>query len=807
MVMKAGLREILLQCSVAIVYLAVAIVALNFATVEGNATFLWPSSGIALAAVIKFGPRYAFAIFLGAFFAGIYADNSLFLSVAIAVGNTLEPLIAVYLLRFFPFSAMLFRLNDYLYLVLTGSIGALASALIGTFSLLAAGFIFPIEFFSYLINWWQGDVLGIIVIAPFLLLFSISQFLEYLKKQPLELISLAMLSLLIGLFVLTGWEIELLAESKNSYLLVIPLVWSILRFNQSISALITVVYLGIGIWGLLNLQGIFIDEQLHANTRLFWNYFVVMELVTLIMAYSVNERNVLYEAINESQTETYIFSEDELHFIFVNNSALTNLGLSSVEALSLTPFDIKPLYTKEQFSDLLKPLLNRDTLLVNFETVYQRKDGTRYPVNVQLQAITSASRPYILASVMDISERKQAEDEQRKSDERWRLALEASGDGMWEFYPQTKELNFSQQWHEISGFPNGNIYSCLREWQKLIHPQDLREMLRGFQVSGKTHGTYSFEFRYLAKSGSWKWIFSRGMVLDYDDDSRPLKLIGTHTDITKQKENEELLLHINTELDERIQHEVGENQKKEILLQEQSKLAAMGEMIGNIAHQWRQPLNALNLILQDIEDAEKYNECDSDYLSKSVNEAGELIMHMSQTIDNFRDFFKIEKERTIFDLKEMIVECVSIINSAMEFDHIHVAVAFPAESVEIESYKNELSEVILSILGNAREAIMSKNLVDGRIDIVLEADVSGHHRIIISDNGGGIPDKIRSKIFDPYFTSKAEGTGIGLYFSRIIIENHFKGRIDVKNTTQGACFSVTIPSEYRRGSSLIQEER
>jgi len=168
-------------------------------------------------------------------------------------------------------------------------------------------------------------------------------------------------------------------------------------------------YFVIAVWGLLHQQGLFVGVNLEPNLNLFWTYFVVITLVAHAVAYSVNERNTLFQAINSSKTEVYVFCEGDMTFEFVNQAALDNLGLSLSQALKLTPMDIKPLLSDKKFNELLMPIINKEVELINFETVHQRDDGTIYPVEITLQAVKHANRECYLASVLDITERTERE--------------------------------------------------------------------------------------------------------------------------------------------------------------------------------------------------------------------------------------------------------------------------------------------------------------------------------------------------------------------------------------------------------------
>jgi len=400
---------IIRQLFVAVVYYIVAVIALNFAVVEGNATILWPSSGVALAVLIRFGIRYAIGVFLGAFAAGVHVGNPHFVSALIALGNTLEPLFAVYLLRKLPFTPSLYRLHDYLSLVFAGSVGAVISALLGTSALLLAGFIPLSMFLSVAGSWWMGDALGVLLIAPFLLMISLHSYKKVIEDKAVESLLLLAVTTIVSFLVMTDWYHELISEFGGTYLLIIPLAWSVLRFSQSMTSIVIFEYFAIGVWGLLHQQGWFIGSNLEPNLSFFWVYFVIITFIAHAVAYSVNERNTLFQAINSSKTETYVFCEGAMTFEFVNQAALDNLGLSLSQALKLTPLDIKPLLSGKEFNDVMMPLIKKQADVINFETVHQRADGSMYPVEIMLQTVKHANRECYLASILDITERVERE--------------------------------------------------------------------------------------------------------------------------------------------------------------------------------------------------------------------------------------------------------------------------------------------------------------------------------------------------------------------------------------------------------------
>ncbi|MEI7842781.1 MAG: HAMP domain-containing sensor histidine kinase [Gallionellaceae bacterium] len=264
-------------------------------------------------------------------------------------------------------------------------------------------------------------------------------------------------------------------------------------------------------------------------------------------------------------------------------------------------------------------------------------------------------------------------------------------------------------------------------------------------------------------------------------------------DIHAQKQMEEELLQLNRDLDSRVQEEIQKNKDKDLLLERQSRLASMGEMIGNIAHQWRQPINSLGLILSDLEDASLYGECDLAYIQSAVGKSKKVIQKMSSTIDDFRHFFRNDKSRGVFSLRQVTDECLNLVGASIKNSNINIVVRGEHE-VLVNGYANEYSQALLNILINARDAIVEGKIAAG--EIVIEMGEDGDEGVLaVTDNGGGIAPEIIHKIFEPHFTTKAQGVGIGLYMTIVSIEKNMNGRIAVENTATGAKFSVYLPLE------------
>jgi signal transduction histidine kinase len=224
----------------------------------------------------------------------------------------------------------------------------------------------------------------------------------------------------------------------------------------------------------------------------------------------------------------------------------------------------------------------------------------------------------------------------------------------------------------------------------------------------------------------------------------------------------------------------------------QDRLSVMGEMLNNIAHQWRQPLNTLGLIIQQALFYYDSAEFSREYLKENTGKAMKLIQHMSQTIDDFRYFFKTDKEKASFSVNQVIKHTISLIGKSFEVENIDVAFDFDGTPM-VNGYPNEYSQVLLNILLNARDALVERKACDARISIHAFAE-EGASVVTITDNAGGIANEIINRLFDPYFTTKGEtnGTGIGLFMSKTIIEKNMGGSLTVRNTGSGAEFMIKV---------------
>jgi DNA-binding response OmpR family regulator len=269
-------------------------------------------------------------------------------------------------------------------------------------------------------------------------------------------------------------------------------------------------------------------------------------------------------------------------------------------------------------------------------------------------------------------------------------------------------------------------------------------------------------------------------------------LARVRTQLELKYKTEELLKYQHN-LEQKIADGVEEIKRKNSMLIQQSKMAAMGEMINIIAHQWKQPLNSLSLLNQNLLISSTTGQLTEDVIESTSSKVTENLTFMSKTIDNFRNFFKPNKSKSSFFIHSCINSTTNILCG--EVDKYRISINIHGDDIKYNTYRSELQQVLLNIISNAKDALIEKDIENPVIDITIDSDSSDEYHIIhIEDNAGGIDSEILDNIFDIYFSTKGEnGTGIGLYMVKMIIDESIKGKVSVSNGTNGARFAISIP--------------
>jgi len=440
----------------------------------------------------------------------------------------------------------------------------------------------------------------------------------------------------------------------------------------------------------------------------------------------------------------------------------------------------------------------------SYESTMAHADGSRHEVIITKGTFAKEDGAIagLVGAVTDITERKRAEDAVRQSEEKIKLLLDSTGEAIYGIDMDGNCTFCNAACVRVLGYERPdellgrNMHFLIHHTHKdgTPNPVETCEIFRAFRQG---EGVHIAEDVFWRADGTdfpvecWSFPQKRDNVM--------IGAVVTFVDITERKKNSDELKHrqllleeLNETLEARVRAEVEKNREMDRLMMTQGRHAAMGEMIGNIAHQWRQPINVIGLIMQDLHDAFRHGSLTEEYLAKNVGQGMAVIQHMSQTIDDFRNFFSQDKERQEFSANDVIDRTLSFVEAGFKNSNIELSLE-TEEEILINGFPNEYSQAVLNILNNAKDALVEGKVRDPRVRIRLFRE--GNRSVMaIADNAGGIRPEVLEKIFDPYFTTKQEGkgTGIGLYISKNIIEEHMAGSLTVKNIPGGAEFSITV---------------
>jgi len=415
----------------------------------------------------------------------------------------------------------------------------------------------------------------------------------------------------------------------------------------------------------------------------------------------------------------------------------------------------------------------------------------------------------LTVSMMRIgAELKEKDEELRISEEKYRSYINSSMLAVFVADMDKNLLEVNDGAEKLLGFNKEELLKM--KVDELWVEEDESENIMKFKEVVKS-GSLSTVIRLKTKSGDP--VYLKLNSVKYADD----RVIGFCLDISDQIRLENELKKLNENLLDKVEQELDKNLKQDQIIQQQKKLADMGRMVSAIAHQWRQPLNALALCVQEVMDEYLYSSLDEKYLQKFEENSMNLIAHMSDTIDDFREFFLPDITITRFNMLTELSSLVRLISVQIGSRNIEIELfcscgkgtfrcSYNNDSIDCvndqiftEGYPGEFKQVIINLIYNSVDAIeerISKSGGEkGKIHLELKAD-EGLLSLKLKDNGSGISEEAFPHIFEPYYTTKEDGkgTGIGLYMSKTIIENHMKGRIYAENSKSGAVFVIEMPA-------------
>jgi PAS domain S-box-containing protein len=483
-----------------------------------------------------------------------------------------------------------------------------------------------------------------------------------------------------------------------------------------------------------------------------------------------NEASFFRTLIEYTRDPVYVLDpNDGYRIVYVNQAACSHYGMDREHLLTLRIPDWDPVFDMKNIDVRQQEMRQGKSMC--FETLHRVASGDLVPVEVTANYLVHNGKELSAGYFHNITDRKKMEAALKESERNLIDAQRIARVGNWACDLSGNILSVSDECSRIFGLDRTELTGKFETFLEMVLPDERDNVLSEIETMLKNYLPCSFECGIRRSDGIEATVHVNGEVV-FDDVGNPVRLVGTVQDITEQRRVMEAL------------------REKDMLLVQQSRLAAMGEMINYIAHQWRQPLNSIGVLVQAMREDYEDGRCDDKCIELMVTQIMDLIRHMSCTIDDFRDFFRPAGNVKRFNLKEMTCKTLSFISHAMKADRIEVNLEAD-ENITAMGYPNEFAHVMLNILNNAREVLVEKGVESPRIDVRISEE--GEKAVItIRDNAGGIPANVIGGVFDCYFTTKKKGTGIGLYMSKIIIEKRMKGSIAANNTDEGAEFRIEL---------------
>jgi PAS domain S-box-containing protein len=475
-----------------------------------------------------------------------------------------------------------------------------------------------------------------------------------------------------------------------------------------------------------------------------------------------------------------------------NKTATSFYGYSSEQFLQLKANDLNLLSSQEIDANMKRVFADK---IQDFLFQHRMASGEMRDVEVYVSPIITENEQQLFITIYDVSERESIKRELQQSERQLKEAQEIAKLGNWEYDFENNQMFWSDGTFSI--FETEKNYPLtIENYNKLIYPDDLQKVSETYHQAIVKNQKYHSQHRILTPKGKIKYVEENGYLI-VDSKGNPKRAVGTIQDITiafrikkDLEESKAQLAQINKRLEEKVKQEVAKSREKDHLLIQQSRQSVLGEMIGNIAHQWRQPLNEISLLINDLEDAYSFDVLTKEYFEKTIEVVYRRLKYMSDTINDFSKMHTDDFKTELFKPKELIEKLIDFTAESYKKEKINTYFVCQ-DDFEVFSYPNMLSHILMNLLNNSRDVLLERKVKNAKIWIRLEKEES-RYCITVLDNGKGIKPEVIDKIFDPYFTTKEmnRGSGLGLYMAKSMIEKQLQGQLSVMNKREGAEFKI-----------------
>ena len=493
--------------------------------------------------------------------------------------------------------------------------------------------------------------------------------------------------------------------------------------------------------------------------------------------------------VENSLNEIFIFDAETLKFVRVNRGARENIGYSMEQLRELTLVDIKPNVTEEQFLEIIQPLKTGKEQSLVFETVHARKDGSRYPVEVHLQMDRFQGQACFVAIILDITERKQFVTALQDSEERYRALVETSSEMVQSITADGRILFVNRTWVTTMGYSEDEVSEL--NLFSMIHPDSISHCQAQFSrvMAGETVTNIAATF--VAKDG--RCIPVEGKVTPVIIDGRVVKTHGFFRDVTDRKKAEEAIALLNNELEQRVEERTKQLEEAQHELVVKDRLAILGHLAGGVAHEIRNPLGVIKNAVYYLQQREQGQTDVDEDASDALKEISRGLNNSERIVSELLDYARgPTAELSRFPMDEALGAALDMVSIPR-----NVVVAGPGPSeIYVDADRGQIERLLANLIQNATQAMPN----GGSLTLRCTA-VDGRVVTEVSDTGNGIAEAELERIFEPLFTKRARGIGLGLPLCRRYAAQH-NGTLEVKSEFgKGSTFTLTLPLESTHGAT------
>jgi len=780
-----------------LVYFIAGKFGLMLASLHASASPVWPAAGIALAALLVLGYRAWPAIVVGAFLVNVTTAGNVATSLAIASGNTLEAVCGAWLVNRFAGGTTAFdRPQGVVKFALAAVVSTIISPVFGVTSLALGGFADWANFGAIWLTWWLGDTTGDLLIAPLIILWSIPSKWRWNRRDAVEVGILLLLLFVLSEAVFCGW-LTISARNYPIAFISLPIViWMAFRFTQRETATGVFILSAIAIWGTMHGFGPFVGETENQSLLGLQSWTAVLTITAMALSAGMAERGRAEEALRESEANMSLAANAANLGLWVWNVPGGDERWVTEKWRQLFGFADSEPVTFDRFLEVVHP---GDSERVKQVVQHMLEHGGEYEIDYRITRpdgsigwiashgsveLEERGKPVLVRGVSrDVTKRKVAEEELRESEARFRTVADAAPVMIWMSSPDKLCTFFNKGWLEFTGRAIDQELGS--GWAEGVHANDLDQCLEVYGTSFDARQPFTMEYRLRRNDGEYRWVLDSG-IPRFGSDGTFLGYIGSCFDITERRQSE---------LDHQLQN---------MELARVGRVALMGELAASLAHEVNNPIGAMvtnaNAGQRMIAGGNVENEELSDLLADIVADGHRA----REVIEGIRNMVRKEKTtRALVRVDEIIRDLLRIVKADALTRKVALTTEIDSKAGSVMADRVQLLQVLLNLTLNAFEA-MSVIRSNAR-HLVIRADRNGEGEVLlrVRDSGPGFPSGIVDQLFEPFFSTKVGGTGMGLAIARSIIEAH-GGTLSGENCDDGgACFTVRLPEAKEDKSKTV----